>query len=88
MVKIRIGELASGGRIRTRATVVQQKTKRPVQFELLEPARMSILAWLEQRGGMLDDYAFPSRLDRSAHVSTRQYARLVNEWVTAIGLRQ
>jgi len=88
IVKIRIGDLASGGRIRTRAIVVQQKTKRPVQFELLEAARMSILAWFEQRGGTLDDYAFPSRVDLSAHMSTRQYARLVNEWVTAIGLRQ
>ncbi len=51
IVKIRIGDLASGGRIRTRAIVVQQKTKRPVQFELLEAARMSILALFEQRGG-------------------------------------
>ena len=34
----------------------------------------------------LEDYAFPSRTDHSAHMSTRQYARLVNEWVTGIGL--
>jgi len=39
VVKIRVGDLVSGGRIRTRAMVVQQKTGRPVQFELLEPAR-------------------------------------------------
>ena len=88
VVKVRIGDIVSGGRIRTRAIVVQQKTGRPVQFELLEAARTSILAWLEQRGGTLDDYAFPSRLDHSAHLSTRQYARLVNEWVAGIGLRR
>ena len=88
LVKVRIGDIVSGGRIRTRAIVVQQKTGRPVQFELLEAARTSILAWLEQRGGTLDDYAFPSRLDHSAHLSTRQYARLVNEWVAGIGLRR
>ena len=36
----------------------------------------------------LDDFAFPSRVDRTAHMSTRQYARLVDEWVTGIGLRR
>jgi hypothetical protein len=88
VVKIRIGDIVSGGSIRTRAIVVQQKTGRPVQFELLEAARTSILAWLEQRGGALEDYAFPSRIDHSTHLSTRQYARLVDEWVTGIGLHQ
>lgn len=87
VVKVRIGDLVSGGRIRTRATVIQQKTGRPVQFEILEPARTTILAWLEHRGGTLDDYAFPSRTNHAAHISTRQYARLVDEWVTGIGLR-
>ncbi|MEN3794535.1 tyrosine-type recombinase/integrase [Fulvimarina sp. MAC3] len=88
VVKVKIGELTSGGRVRTRAIVVQRKTKRPVQFELLEPARSSLLVWLELRGGTIDDYAFPSRIDRTGHISTRQYARLVDEWVTAIGLRR
>ena len=86
-VKLKISDLVSGGSVRARAVVVQRKTGRPVQFELLEPARTSILAWLECRGGSLDDYAFPSRIDHAAHISTRQYARLVDEWVTGIGLR-
>lgn len=88
VVKVRIGELVSGGQVRARAIVIQQKTGRPVQFELLEPARTTILTWLERRGGSLDDYAFPSRIDHSDHISTRQYARLVDEWVTGIGLRK
>jgi integrase len=46
-----------------------------------------LLTWLERRGGSIDQYAFPSRLDVTTHLSTRQYARLVDEWVTAIGLR-
>ena len=82
IVKVKIGDLTSGGRVRTRAIVVQQKTKRPVQFELLEPARSSLLVWLELRGGTIDDYAFPSRIDRTDHLSTRQYARLVDERTT------
>jgi len=84
---MKIGDLVSGGRIRSRAIEIQQKTGRPVQFELLEPARSSILAWLERRGGALEDFAFPSRIDHSEHISTRQYARLVDEWVIAVGLR-
>ncbi len=86
VVKIKIGDLVSGGRVRSRAIVIQQKTGRPVQFELLEHARASILAWLECRGGTLNDFVFPSRLDHTDHISTRQYARLVDEWVTGIGL--
>ena len=87
VVKVKIGDLVSGGRIRSRAIVIQQKTGRPVQFELLEPARGSILAWLERRGGTIDEFVFPSRIDHTDHISTRQYARLVDEWVTGIGLR-
>jgi site-specific recombinase XerC len=88
LVRVRIRDLVSGGRVRQRAIVIQQKTGRPVQFELLEPARASISEWLDRRGGTLDDYAFPSRTDHARHMSTRHYARLVDEWVTAIGLRR
>ena len=88
LVKIRIGELVSGDEVRTRAMVIQQKTGRPVQFELTSDVRASLLAWLERRGGSLDEHAFPSRIDCTHHMSTRQYARLVDEWVTAIGLRR
>ena len=86
LVRIKIGDIVSGGQIRTRAIVMQQKTSRPVQFELLPGARTSLLAWLERRVGNVDDYVFPSRIDHSWHLSTRQYARLVDEWGTAVGL--
>jgi site-specific recombinase XerC len=86
LVKIKIGTLVVGPEVRTRSMVVQQKTGRPVQFELMSDARASLLAWLQRRGGGVDDYAFPSRVDHAAHLSTRQYARLVDEWVQAIGL--
>ncbi len=79
VVEIRIGELALGGRVRFRAIVMQQKTGKPVPFELLDPARSSTGACLELRGGGLDAYVFPSRTDHGRHISTRQYARLVDE---------
>lgn len=86
--QLRIGDLVSGADIRTRALVIQQKTGKPVQFELTADVRASLLAWLERRGGTMADYAFPSRTDREGHLSTRQYARLVDEWVDAVGLRR
>ena len=67
---------------------MQQKTGRTVHFEIAADVRTSLLAWLEKRGGSVADYVFPSRVDRANHMSTRQYARLVDEWVTAIGLRR
>jgi hypothetical protein len=72
-------------KIRTRATVVQQKTGRPVQFELTGDVRASPLAWLERRHSRRS--CFPESGQPAHHMSTRQYARLVDEWVTAIGLR-
>jgi integrase len=68
VVRIKIGDLVIGGQIRTRTIVVQQKTGRPVQFELLTDARTSLLAWLKRRGGTLGDYVFPSRVDHADHL--------------------
>lgn len=88
LVRLSIGDVVAGSDIRTRAIVVQKKTGRPMQFELTADVRASLLAWLERRGGAVGDYVFPSRVDHTTHMSTRQYARLVDEWVTAIGLRR
>jgi integrase len=87
LVRVRIGDLVTGDAIRERALVIQRKTSRPVQFEILEPARSTLLTWLERRRGSIEDYAFPSRCDPMGHLSTRQYGRLVDEWVSAIGLK-
>lgn len=88
LVKIKIGTLVAGPEIRARSMVVQQKTRRPVQFEITSDARASLLAWLERRGGTVGEFAFPSRVDAAGHLSTRQYARLVDEWMSAIGLHR
>ena len=88
VVKVRIGDLVLGAQVRTRAIVVQAKTGQPVQFELMQDARASLLAWLERRGGALGDFVFPSRVDHARPISTRQYARLVDEWVVGVGLRR
>ncbi|HRP97927.1 MAG TPA: tyrosine-type recombinase/integrase [Rhodocyclaceae bacterium] len=65
---------------------VQRKTQRPVQFELTEPTRATVATWIEKAKLKPEDLLFPSRLHHSPHVSTRQYARIVEHWVTAAGL--
>ncbi|MDT8870853.1 tyrosine-type recombinase/integrase [Komagataeibacter rhaeticus] len=86
LVSLRIGDIVISGQVRHRAMVVQQKTRQPVQFEITETTRESVRAWLEHRGGGLNEYVFPSRLSAKTHLSTRQYARLLDQWVQAVGL--
>lgn len=86
LVNLRVRDVTHGSQILARAMVVQQKTQRPVQFELTEPTRSAVAAWMLKANLKPEHYHFPSRLARSPHVSTRQYARIVHQWVTAAGL--
>ena len=86
LVKIKIGTLVTGQEIRTRAMVIQQKTGRPVQFELTEPTREAVSNWMKIAHLRAEDFLFPSRVSTSPHLGTRQYARIVDGWVEEIGL--
>lgn len=86
LVSLRVRDIAYGSQILTRAMVIQKKTQRPVQFELTEPTRSAVSAWREKAHLRADQYLFPSRVARSPHVSTPQYARIVHHWVEAAGL--
>jgi integrase len=85
-VALRVSDIVSAGSIRRRAIVLQQKTGRPVQFEITDQARQSNTRWLERRPSYGGDWVFPSRLWPGQHLSTRQYSRLVKWWVDLIGL--
>jgi integrase len=86
LVGLKVSDIAQGGRIASRAIVMQQKTRRPVQFEITEQTRESLKTWIEQAKLKPDQYIFPSRVHGSPHLSTRQYARIVEHWVKSIGL--
>ena len=86
LVKLKVEDLWSGSSIRDRATIIQKKTKRPVQFEFTEQTKIALVAWLpfvRRNGG---SYLFPSGRKMSHHLSTRQYARIVHRWVASVGL--
>lgn len=86
LVKLRVLDVAHGDRVAQRATVLQQKTQRAVQFEITEQTRSAISAWMVQVSLHQDAFLFPSRLHSSLHLSTRQYARIVDQWIADIGL--
>ncbi len=86
LVKIRVLDVSHGNSIAKRTQVIQQKTQQPVQFEITEQTRVSVSDWIKQAGLTGGDYLFPSRIKSSPHLSTRQYARIVEGWVSAIGL--
>jgi integrase len=86
LVKLRVSDVAPGGSLRQRATVIQQKTGRPVPFEITDATREALGAWLALRGQRADDWLFPSRTRSGEHITTRQYARLVDSWVAMIDL--
>jgi len=48
LVSLRVRDVTHGNQVLPRALVVQQKTQRPVQFELTEPTRCAVGAWLEK----------------------------------------
>jgi integrase len=86
LVKIRVRDVTHGATVSRRAMVMQQKTGQPVQFEITEQTRDSISNWINYAELMSNDYLFKSRNRVSSHLSTRQYARRVDNWVRDIGL--
>ncbi|ACA15326.1 integrase family protein [Methylobacterium sp. 4-46] len=86
LVRLRVTDVHLGDAVRLRSTVSQQKTGRPVPFEITEPTREALIAWLASRNLRAGDWLFPSRSRRGQHLTTRQYSRLVDRWVALIGL--
>lgn len=86
LVNLRVRDIAHGNQIMSRAIVMQRKTQRPVQFELTEQTRDAVAAWIDKENLNSEQYLFPSRLRKSPHITTRQYARIVHRWVASIGL--
>ena len=78
LLKLKVRHVCHGERVAARAIVVQQKTSRPVQFEITESTRTALADWISVSGLASDDYLFPSRLHESPHLSTQQYAHIVD----------
>jgi integrase len=86
LLSLKVSDIANGLTVQSRGKIVQQKTGRPVRFELTKRTRQSVRAWIEAGELSADGYLFPSRVRASQRLSTRQYARLMKEWTRSIGL--
>jgi integrase len=86
LVKLRVRDVGSADRISSRTIVIQPKTQRPVQFDIAAPTREAVSDWIKHEQLRSDACLFPSRIHDSAHLSTRQYERIVDQWIAGIGL--
>jgi site-specific recombinase XerD len=86
LTALRVRDVYQHDHVATRAMVLQHKTQRPVQFEITPPAREAVEAWIHRAKLQLGDFLFPSRIHKSEHLGTRQYARILHGWVLDAGL--
>lgn len=86
LVRLKVADVNATGRVKQRAAIVQNKTSRPVSFEITEGTRTVIEAWLGAPLMVGSEHLWPGQFHERQHISTRQYARLVRDWVASIGL--
>jgi integrase len=86
VVAIRVEDVAAGGYTADRATVRQKKTGRPVRFELSDQTRQAVDDYLKTANKRPGEFLFTGRRGSNRNMTTRQYARLVSEWIGSVGL--
>lgn len=86
LVRLKVEDVAPHGYAIDRATIRQRKTGRPVKFEIGEQARQAIDDHLAVTNSVPGDYLFKGRGGIGRHLTTRQYARLLSDWLSLIGL--
>ena len=86
LVSLRLSDVMHGGKILKRTVIIQKKTNKPVHFKITEQTRDSLVDLINKFNLSYHDFLFQSRLSKSEHLSTRQYALIVKKWVASIGL--
>lgn len=86
LVRLRVSDVYAAGRVKDRATIVQSKTRKPVQFEITEGTQKSLRRWIEDPAMRGSEYLWPGRFHDRPHITPRHYGRLLKTWVASIGL--
>ena len=86
VVALKVEDIAPHGYAVERATVRQKKTGVPVRFEVTEQTRQAVDDYIRAADRKPGDFLFAAPRRPGHSLSTRQYARLVSEWIGAIGL--
>jgi len=85
LVAVKVDDVAPNGYAVERASVRQKKTGRPVRFEVTEPTRQAIDDYIKREDKKLREFLFTGRRPGQG-MTTRQYARLLSEWLASVGL--
>jgi site-specific recombinase XerC len=86
LVQLKVVDVFTAGQVKERASIIQSKTQKPVQFEITDGTRNSLVRWMDEPLMIGSEYLWLGQFHERLHISTRQYARLVREWVKSIGL--
>lgn len=86
LVKLKVVDIFAADQVKERTSIIQSKTQKSVRFEITEGTRKSLLRWINEPLMVGSEYLWTGRFHERLHISTRQYARLVREWVKSIGL--
>lgn len=86
LVRLKVADVYAAGQIIGRASILQSKTNKPMRFEFTEGTTKSLRDWLDDQRMIGQEHLWPGRFDDPLHISTRQCARLVRDWVQSIGL--
>jgi integrase len=85
VTRLRVEDVCHGEHMLSRASVRQSKTRHAVTFEITPLTRKSVSVWIKRASLKQGDYLFPSRAREDGHLGTRQFSRIVKEWVKIIG---
>jgi integrase len=86
VVAVKVEDIAPNGYCAERVTVRQRKTKRPVRFELTEQTRQAVDDYIRTADKKTGEFLFTASRKQDRRMTTRQYARLLSDWISSIGL--
>ena len=86
LVRLKVADVYAAGAVKERTSILQSKTRSPVRFEITDGTRKSLADWIAHPHMIGHEYLWPGRFHDRPHISTRQYARLLKDWVRSIGL--
>jgi site-specific recombinase XerC len=86
LVRLKVADVFTAGTVKERASILQSKTQTPVRFEITDGTRKALAAWISHPLMAGHEFLWPGRFHDRPHISTRQYARMLKEWVRSIGL--
>ena len=86
LVRLQLKDIAKKGEIASEVTIVSTQTNHDVQFEISAATRELLAQWVAEKNLKPANYLFASRINNSPHISARQYARMVADWISLIGL--